>query len=92
MTHLADQNKGPGFFRSGDQWIAEERAKANGDTQHQLAQDLAAINRLAGYANLRDGGNMPRPDRSGNAAAIIVLSAVAMAVGSIGYAIWEWWL
>jgi hypothetical protein len=92
MTRLADLTRKPGYYSNPhDQWIAKEIAKANGDTQHQLAQDLAAINRLASYANLRDGGNMPRPDYASNIGAIVLYCALVALPGII-WAIWEWWL
>ena len=93
MTHITDPNKGPGYYSTPrDQWIADECAKADGDRQHSLAHELADIDRLASYANLRNGGNMPRPDYALNAAAVIVVICAAVSLAGMAWAIWTWWM
>jgi hypothetical protein len=78
---------------TGEQWrehLRKHAAKADGDRQHRLAHELADVDRLAIYANPRDGGMMPEPDRGGNAAMIVVLCA-AVSLPGIWFAL-QWWL
>jgi len=80
---------------TGEQWrehLRKHAAKADGDRQHSLAHELAEIDRLASYANLRNGGNMPKHDHALNAAAVIVVLCAAVSLAGMAWAIWTWWM